>query len=465
MAEGGGEFKDEDERAAAMKLLDEDEEPPKKGRGEIISSIKTKLRKREGWSLDRDRTPPASPKLQLTAGKPQHTREAADPKGPQQTTSCTADPKGPQDKHTKAADPKGSQLEKKSADSTETQPTTSTPKIDVVEKAVLTLNLSEKDATAGKISSDEEENPQDGALEKADTRSAKQLGRARRNRARRARRKIEEMELSKSGGPDSKKQRTEKNSKSESSSLERTDDESKKRKEARPRFKPSGERPSFAEVVTKEDLVCSLVSDDSTRVLTPADFTHFNDVYITSLEENVDYKDIIKYSVKIGSMHDGYIRLCMESKTGVDYLRKHVPTFPALEGRPKFYFVEPGVVPYEYYKCFVSNPRLVRKDGMREFCRAIRGMNPSLIEGTINARIAKTVERKEEKEKGPFNVVLIRVSRDLVPIIHNMGYRLRYVVGELILHRRVDGNMEVDDEKETREMELESGSAGTSGPV
>ena len=182
--------------------------------------------------------------------------------------------------------------------------------------------------------------------------------------------------------------------------------------DVRLRFKPTGERSSFAEVVTREDLVCSLVSEDSTRALTPADFTHFNDVFITSLEENVDYREIIKYSVKIGSMHDGYIRLCMESKTGVDYLRKFVPTFPALEGRPKFYFVEPGVVPYEYYKCFVSNPRLVRKDGMREFCKAIRGMNPSLIGGTINARIAKTVERKEEKDKGPFNVVMIRVSRD-----------------------------------------------------
>ena len=82
-----------------------------------------------------------------------------------------------------------------------------------VEEAVLSLNLSEKDATAGKITSDEEDNPQDGCLEKVDTRSAKQLGRARRNRARRARRarrKVEEMELFKSGGPDSKKNREKK---------------------------------------------------------------------------------------------------------------------------------------------------------------------------------------------------------------------------------------------------------------
>ena len=169
--------------------------------------------------------------------------------------------------------------------------------------------------------------------------------------------------------------------------------------------------------------------------------------------------------MKIGSTHDGYIRLCMESKTGVDYLRENVPKFPALEGRPRFYFVEPGVVPYEYYKCFVSNPGLVRKDGMREFCKAIRAMNPSLIGGTINTRIAKTVERKEERDKGPFNVVIIRVSRDLAPIIHRMGYRIRYVVGELVLHRRVDANMEVDDEKETMEMELEGSSTGATGPV
>ena len=52
---------------------------------------------------------------------------------------------------------------------------------------------------------------------------------------------------------------------------------------------------------------------------------------------------------------------------------------------------------------------------------------------------------------------MIRVLRDLVPIIHNMEYRLRYPVGELVLHCR--------DEKETREMELESVSAGISGPV
>ena len=92
-------------------------------------------------------------------------------------------------------------------------------------------------------------------------------------------------------------------------------------------------------------------------------------------------------------------------------------------------------------------------------------MNPSLIGGTINARIAKTVERKDEKDKGPFNVVIIRVSRDLAPVIHKMGYRIRYVVGELVLHRRIDPSMEVDDEKETREMELEGSSAGASGPV
>ena len=46
-----------------------------------------------------------------------------------------------------------------------------------------------------------------------------------------------------------------------------------------------------------------------------------------------------------------------------------------------------------------------------------------------------------------------------------MDYRLRYPMGELVLHRRVDANMEVDNEKETREMELESMSAGTLGPV
>ena len=99
----------------------------------------------------------------------------------------------------------------------------------------------------------------------------------------------------------------------------------------------------------------------------------------------------------------------MESKAGEDYLKKHVPTFPAQEGRPRFCFVEPEVVTLEYFKCFVSNPRLTRSDGMREFCKALRGMNPQLIGSTINARIAKMVKRKEEKDKGPFNVVIIRV--------------------------------------------------------
>ena len=468
MAEGGGGtkkgFSNNEERKRAAREL-EDDEPPKKGRGEVISSLQRKLRRKEGWSLDKNATPPSSPKLQLAADPkgPQTEVNTADPKGPQ-STNTTADPEGPQ-RETKKADPKGSPTRRaRSADPKGPQPSTSTPKnIELVEKAVHTLNLSEKDATAEKISSDEEGNPCDGELEKVDTRSAKQLGRARRNRARRNRRKAEELELTKSGGPNAKKQRTEeRNSRSETSSPDRTEDERPKRTDSvRPRFKPSGERQSFAQMVKKEDLVCSLVSDDATRALTPADFTHFNDLFITSLEENIDYKDIVKYSVKVGSMHDGYIRLCMESRVGVEYLKKMVPSFKPLEGRPRFYFVEPGIVPYEYYKCFVSNPRLTRKDGMTHFCRAIRGMNTDLIGGTINARIAKTVERKEEKDKGPFNVVIIRVSRDLVPIIHKKNYKLRYVVGELVLHRRVNPNEEIDDESETREMECESSPAAT----
>ena len=44
-----------------------------------------------------------------------------------------------------------------------------------------------------------------------------------------------------------------------------------------------------------------------------------------------------------------------------------------------------------------------------------------------------------------------------------MGYHIRYVVGELVLHRRVDPSMEVDYEKETKEMETESSSAGAMG--
>ena len=52
----------------------EDEEPLKKGQGEVISDIKTRLRKKEGWTLDRDATPPTSPRLQLTVDKLQFTK-------------------------------------------------------------------------------------------------------------------------------------------------------------------------------------------------------------------------------------------------------------------------------------------------------------------------------------------------------------------------------------------------------
>ena len=56
---------------------------------------------------------------------------------------------------------------------------------------------------------------------------------------------------------------------------------------------------------------------------------------------------------------------------------------------------------------------------MREFCKVLQGINPSLIGGTFNAHIVKTMERKDEKDKGPLNVVIIRVFGDLVPIIHS----------------------------------------------
>ena len=68
MVEGGG-LKKKKERALASRELDEDNEPPKKDWGEIISDLKMRLRKNEGWTLDRDATPPSSPKLQLTSDK------------------------------------------------------------------------------------------------------------------------------------------------------------------------------------------------------------------------------------------------------------------------------------------------------------------------------------------------------------------------------------------------------------
>ena len=83
------------------------------------------------------------------------------------------------------------------------------------------------------------------------------------------------------------------------------------------------------------------------------------------------------------------------------------------------------------------------------FCKVIRELNPQLIGGTINARIAKEVQRKDEKEKGSFLIMMIRVSTNLVPIIHNMGYKLRFAVGHLVLHRKVDPNTPIDDKRET----------------
>ena len=229
----------------------------------------------------------------------------------------------------------------------------------------------------------------------------------------------------------------------------------KKRAPPRPRFEPGSERPSFAEVVTKEDLVCSLVSDDACRALVPADFTYFNGKFTELLLEKAGYGNLLKYSVKIGSMHDGYIRLCMETQHGVEFLKKWVPHIPAEEGRPKFYFVEPGIVPYEHFKCYVSCPAVKLPGGLVAFCKVIREMNPTLIGGTINARIAKEVLRKEEKEKGSFLVMMIRVSTNLVPMIHSLGYKLRYTVGHLVLHKKVDPNAPLDDKKETEAMETE----------
>ena len=190
MAEGGGGagrgFKSVEERERAARLL-EDDEPPKKGRGEVISSLQKKLRKKEGWTLDKNATPPSSPKLQITAdpkGPQEKEGTTADPKGPQEKEGTTADPKGLQETDKKQADPKGSLEEKaRAADPKGPQPSTSTPKgLETVEKAVLTLNLSENNATVARISSGEESNACDGDLEKVDTRSAKQLGRAQRNK-------------------------------------------------------------------------------------------------------------------------------------------------------------------------------------------------------------------------------------------------------------------------------------------
>ena len=344
---------------------------------------------------------------------------------------------------------------------------TSTPaKTDegVLTERVLSLDLSDANATTVKnpsdFTDDEFDNPFDGSLEKVDTRTSRQINKARRNRIRRQRRKVADLELSKAG-PEAKRHKTGTESEMDTD-MEQT--EERKRAPPKPHFQPGSDRPSFSEVVTKTDLVCSLVSEDACRALVPADFTYFNGKFMEFLQAKVGFSDMLKYTVKIGSMHDGYIRLCMETQHGVDFLKKWVPEFPAEEGRPRLYFVEPGVVPYEHFKCYVSCPAVELPDGLVTFCKTIRALNPSLIGGTINARIAKKVERKEEKEKGSFLVMMIRVSTNLVPIIHNLGYKLRYVVGHLVLHKKVDPNAPIDEMKETEAMETER-SGSSAGPV
>ena len=445
-------FINQKEREEASRMLD-DPEPPKKGIGDKVPELKKKLKKREEWTTlsGAESTPPSSPKS-AAAGytKPQKQNNTNAGYTKPQTTKKDAD--------SKESLNKGPQPKPRTSTGSEKPVETSTPAKTaegVLTEGVLGLELSETNQTILRDSSffTDDENPHDGSLEKVDTRTAKQLNKARRNRERRARRKAGELELSKAG-PDAKRhKRTEEDSSGMETEAEQQPE--RKRAPARPRFEPGSERPSFAEVVTKEDLVCSLVSEDACRALVPADFAYFNGKFTELLLEKAGYGNLLKYSVKIGSMHDGYIRLCMETQSGVEFLKKWVPHIPAEEGRPKFHFVEPGVVPYEHFKCYVSCPAVKSPGGLVAFCKIIRELNPTLIGGTINARIAKEVLRKDEKEKGAFLVMMIRVSTNLVPMIHRLDYKLRYTVGHLVLHKKVDPNAPLDDRKETEAMETE----------
>ena len=62
--------------------------------------------------------------------------------------------------------------------------------------------------------------------------------------------------------------------------------------------------------------------------------------------------------------------------------------------------VQPGIVPYEHSKCYVSCLAVKVPGGLAAFCKVIHELNPQLIGGTIKARIAKEVLCIEEKEKG-----------------------------------------------------------------
>ena len=172
-------FRDKKEREDASKLLEDDSEPPKKGIGDKVSAIKKRLKKgrREGWTTHSgaESPPPSSPKI-AAAGSSEPQKQinnaAAGSSEPQKQIN-DADSKESLNKKETAAHPQPKPRLSASSD----KPTeTSTPaKTDegVLTERVLSLDLSDANATAVKnpsdFTDDEFDNPFEGSLEKVDT--------------------------------------------------------------------------------------------------------------------------------------------------------------------------------------------------------------------------------------------------------------------------------------------------------
>ena len=67
-------------------------------------------------------------------------------------------------------------------------------------------------------------------------------------------------------------------------------------------------------------------------------FYLFHGKFMKLLLEKVGFGNLLKYTVKIGSIHDWYICLYMETNHGVEFLKKWVPHIPAEKGRPRLFF-------------------------------------------------------------------------------------------------------------------------------
>ena len=294
----------------------------------------------------------------------------------------------------------------------------------------------------------------DGSWEFSKYQNAKAAGKARRQMERRKRAR-ERAELSASGSaqPDPKKTRDD-----ATASSDNTDVEPEKAKNPRfAQYVPGAKKPSYSSMVQKNDLVCRVISKDRTRSLNDADFGYVSTAYNCYLDRHVAIKDLMKLQCKVAGFHDGQIRLCMVSQAGVDLLKKVVTNMKPKEGRPEMEFLPPGEEPFVVYKVFSSNlsPRL--EGGLERFVEVVRGMNPELnLEGSsIVVRIAKYVENRN-KDKSPFLVLMLRVSRDLVPIIQRCNYMLNYTFGPLVLHVRADPAAPLEsDERATEQMELD----------